>query len=149
MSDHQNTRPFAMSRCSTIGPRLSAGKNVNAPTITITLTRSAVKSGVVTGNVPSEAGICFLRLKLPAMASGGMIMKNRPNSMATASVVLYHLVFALRPPNAEPLLFAIEVNAYVISDKPCGPVFASEFNAKPDTIEMPVNVKITRGTARM
>ena len=43
-------------KCSTIGPRLSAGKNVSAPTITITPTSSAVKSGVVTGNVPSDGG---------------------------------------------------------------------------------------------
>ena len=91
-------------KCSTIGPRLRTGKKVSAPTITITPTSSAAKSGVVTGKVPSEAGTIFFRLKLPAIASGGMIMKNRPNSIVRPSVVLYHLVFTEIPPNAEPLL---------------------------------------------
>src|SRR4029453_3817879 len=61
MTRHQKVRPSCMRRCSTTGPRLSAGKNVSAPTITITPTSSPLKSGVVTGNVPSEGGICFLR----------------------------------------------------------------------------------------
>ena len=39
----------SISRCSTIGPRLRAGKKVSAPTIRMTLTSSAVNSGVVTG----------------------------------------------------------------------------------------------------
>ena len=95
-------------KCSTIGPRLSAGKNVSAPTITITPTSSAVKSGVVTGNVPSDSGIFFFRLRLPAIASGGMIMKNRPNSIVSPSVVLYQCVFTLMPPNAEPLFAAAD-----------------------------------------
>src|SRR3954464_13521754 len=95
-------------KCSTIGPRLSAGKNVSAPTITITPTSSAENSGVVTGNVPADAGISFFRLRLPAIASGGTIMKNRPNSIVRPSVVLYQDVFTLRPPNAEPLFAAAE-----------------------------------------
>ena len=48
-----------------------------------------MKSGVVTGNVPSDGGTRFLRARLPAMASIGMIMKKRPNSIASPSVVLY------------------------------------------------------------
>src|ERR1039457_3003390 len=35
--------------------------------------------------------------------------------------VLYQVVFDARPANAEPLLLAIEVNAYMISVRPCGP----------------------------
>ena len=76
--------------------------------MTMTPTSSAENSGVVTGNVPSDAGTCFLRLRLPAIASGGMIMKNRPNSIAKPSVVLYQCVFTLMPPNAEPLLAAAD-----------------------------------------
>ena len=86
--------PCAISRCSTIGPRLRAGKNVSAPTITMTLTSSAENSGVVTGNVPGDGGTRFLRPRLPAIASIGMIMKNRPISIATPSVTLYQFVFA-------------------------------------------------------
>src|SRR5262245_54944451 len=97
-----------MRKCSTIGPRLSAGKNVSAPTMTITPTRSDENNGVVTGNVPSDGGISFLRLKLPAIARGGMIMKNRPKSIVSPSVVLYQSVLKLMPPNADPLLAAAD-----------------------------------------
>ena len=65
-----------------------------------------MKSGVVTGNVPGDGGTRFFRPRLPAIASGGMIMKNRPKSIVTPIVVLYQSVFALRPPNADPLLAA-------------------------------------------
>ncbi len=74
--------------------------------MTMTLTSSAAKSALVTGKVPADSGTTFLRLRLPAMASGGMIMKKRPKSMVRPSVVLNHLVLAPRPPNAEPLLAA-------------------------------------------
>ncbi len=45
----QKTFPACISRCSRIGPRLSAGKNVSALTIKMTDTSRNVKSGVVTG----------------------------------------------------------------------------------------------------
>ena len=64
----------------------------------------AAKSGVRHGNVPSDGGTTFLRRKVPAIASIGMIIRKRPTSIATPSVVLYQSVFALRPANAEPLL---------------------------------------------
>src|SRR5690349_24250511 len=86
---HQNVVPEFINKCSTIGPRLSTGKNVSAPTITITLTSSVVNNGVVTGNVPSDGGMIFLRARFPAMASIGTIMKNLPTSIATPIVVLY------------------------------------------------------------
>src|ERR1700726_427123 len=107
----QNVLPACINRCSTIGPRLSAGKKVNAPTITITLTSSVEKSGVVTGKVPSDGGTVFLAARLPAMASIGMIMKNRPTNIATPIVELYQNVLAEMPANAEPLLPVADVNA--------------------------------------
>jgi hypothetical protein len=39
-----------------MGPRLSAGKKVKAPTIRITPTSNTLNKGVVTGNVPSDGG---------------------------------------------------------------------------------------------
>ena len=78
-----------MSKCSRMGPRLSAGKKVKAPTMMITLTRSAVNSGVVTGNVPGEGGTIFFRAKLPATASMGTIIRNRPTSMVNPMARLY------------------------------------------------------------
>ena len=51
--------------------------------MTMTPTSSAENSGVVTGNVPGDGGTRFLRPRLPAIASIGMIMKKRPISIAT------------------------------------------------------------------
>src|SRR5262249_30303898 len=107
---HQKTCPCCMSRCSTIGPRLSAGKNVSAPTMTITLTSSALNRGVVTGKVPGDGGIGFFRPRLPASASIGTIIRKRPASVAIPIVTLYQRVFALRPPNADPLFPVPDVN---------------------------------------
>ena len=45
------------------------------------------------------------------MASTGTISKNRPTSMQTERSMLYQLVLPVRPPKAEPLLFACDVNA--------------------------------------
>jgi hypothetical protein len=101
-----------------MGPRLNAGKKVSAPTIRITPTSNTLNSGVVTGNVPNDGGTYFFLAKFPAMASMGMIMKKRPTSMVIAPTVLYQGVFPFRPPKAEPLLPAMEVNAYRIWVKP-------------------------------
>src|SRR2546425_5078088 len=86
-----------------------------------TLTSSALKSGVVTGNVPDDGGTRFLRPRLPAIASIGMIIMNRPMSVAAPIVELYHGVLAFSPANAEPLLPVPDEKAYRISDSPCGP----------------------------
>src|SRR5258707_207292 len=106
----QNVLPAPISRCSRIGPRLRAGKKVNAPTIRITPMRSAVNKGVVTGKVPSEGGTYFLRAKLPAMARMGSFIKKRPASIVMAPAMLYQRVFVFRPANADPLLPACDVN---------------------------------------
>src|ERR1700677_4420927 len=104
-----------------MGPRLSAGKNVSAPTMMITPINSALNSGVVTGNVPSDGGTYFFCARLPAIASIGMIMKNRPSSMSKPILVSYHGVLTVSPPKAEPLLPAPETYAYSICVNPCGP----------------------------
>ena len=54
--------------------------------------KSTVKSGVVTGNVPSDGGTYFFFARLPAIASMGMIIKKRPISVSSPSVVLYQKV---------------------------------------------------------
>src|SRR5215813_11921674 len=134
-----------MSRCSRIGPRLKAGKNVSAPTIKMTPIRSAVKSGVVTGNVPKDGGTYFFPARLPAIASMGMIIRNRPASVVRPMVVSYHGVFTVKPPKAEPLLPAPEVKAYRIWLKPCGPGFEMLEVPNPCTLEIAVNTRMTRG----
>jgi hypothetical protein len=40
-----------------------------------------------------------------------MIIRKRPISIAVPMLTLYQLVFAFRPPNAEPLLPVAEVKA--------------------------------------
>ena len=60
----------------------------------------------------------FLRARLPASASIGMIVMNRPSSIATPIVVLYQGVLADSPAKAEPLLPVPEVYAYRISLRP-------------------------------
>src|ERR1700687_3865507 len=100
-----------MSRGSRIGPRVKAGKNVSAPTITIVDTSNVVNSGPGTGNVPAEGGAVFFPARLPAMPRMGITTRNRPSSVATPMVALNHSVFGLRPPNAEPLLPVADVYA--------------------------------------
>src|SRR5947209_20449649 len=87
----------------------------------ITPVRRTVKSGVVTGKVPSEGGTYFLRARFPAIASMGMIMRKRPANMANPRVVSYQGVLTVRPAKAEPLFPVPELDAYRISLRPCGP----------------------------
>ena len=100
----QNVCPASISRCSTIGPKLKTGKNVNAPTITITLTSNVENNGVVTGKVPSDGGTVFLLARFPAIANIGMIIKKRPISIAIPIVVFYQSVFAEIPAKAEDMI---------------------------------------------
>jgi hypothetical protein len=112
----------------------------------MTLTNSVAKSGVVTGNVPSDGGVIFLRPKLPAMASIGIIIMKRPNSIASPIVVLYQSVLALSPANAEPLLPVPDVKAYRISDKPCGPLLLSDVRPnESDIAEIAVKTRMKSG----
>src|ERR1700730_5782686 len=107
----QKDFPAAISRCSRMGPRLRAGKKVRAPTITMVATSNPANSPPVTGNVPTDSGTILFLARLPAIASTGMIMKKRPRSWATPVLVLYHLVFAFKPANADPLLPADDTYA--------------------------------------
>src|SRR6185312_9340681 len=124
-------------RCSTIGPSDKAGRNVRAPTMMITPTRSATNSGPWVGRVPAEAGICFFRASEPAMASKGRSMKKRPISMAKPVVMLYQGVLARNPAKALPLLPVALVYAYRISEKPCAPGLARFAVAGPTEFQNP------------
>src|ERR1700749_1412443 len=104
-----------------MGPSESAGKKVSAPTMRMTPTSRVVNSGVVTGKVPTVAGMLFFAARLPAIASIGISIRKRPANIATPSVELYQCVLVLSPANAEPLLPVADVYAYKISERPCGP----------------------------
>ena len=55
------------------------------------------------------SGAIFFRARFPAIASTGMIMKNRPSNMSNPMLTLYQSEFQLPPANAEPLFAAPEV----------------------------------------
>src|SRR5271156_4892766 len=105
-----------------MGPRLSAGKNVSAPTIRITPASNTENSVVLTGNVPGEGGTLFFIARFPAIANMGIIIRKRPANIVKPRLMLYQWVLALIPPNAEPLFPALDVKAYRISLNPCGPL---------------------------
>ena len=75
-------------KCSTIGPKASAGKNVSAPTIKTTITRNKIKSGVCVGNVPWLTGTIFFLESEPAIASIGMASQYRAKNMANPKAIL-------------------------------------------------------------
>ena len=60
-----------INRCSTIGPRASAGTNVRAPTMMTTPIRSTTKSGVCVESVPGPAGTIFFRASAPGKRQRG------------------------------------------------------------------------------
>src|SRR5580698_8066899 len=110
-STYEKRVPCWSSRCSRMGPRLSAGKNVSAPRMRTTPVNRIVKRAVLTGNVPGEGGTLLLPARLPARANIGIIIRNRPTNIVSPVVRLYQFVFALRPPNADPLFPAEETKA--------------------------------------
>ena len=54
----------------------------------ITPTTRPMNNPPVVGKVPSEEGTVFYAANEPAIAMAGMIIQNRPTSMATAPVIL-------------------------------------------------------------
>ena len=62
--------------------------NASAPTSTTVPATSTTNSGVCVGNVPALGGVYFFLANEPAMASVGIINKNRDASIARPSVVL-------------------------------------------------------------
>ena len=64
----------------------SAGKKVSAASTMITEATRRMKSGPRVGNVPDVSGVDGLAASAPATARAGMIITNRPMSMAMAIV---------------------------------------------------------------
>jgi hypothetical protein len=77
-----------MRPCSTIGPRHSAGKKVNAATITMTPTKAQAKVRPLVGNVPTESGTDFFVARFPAIARTAEATPNRPTNIVTPKVRL-------------------------------------------------------------
>src|ERR1700722_6069745 len=103
--------------------------------ITTVPTSRPTNKGPCVGNVPLVTGTFFFAAKLPAAARIGIRNRNRPSSIATPMLRLYQGVLVLRPPNALPLLPVPLVYAYIISDKPCGPLLVVLAMAAPGAFQ--------------
>src|ERR1022692_5060414 len=121
----------------------------------MTATSMPTKRGVLVSRVPSLAGTVPCLASDPARPRAKISGANRPSSITTPPIVLYQIVFVPRPPNAEPLLLAIEVHAYMISVRPCGPGLNTEDSGDVfgdgkflSPRESPAADKITSGSVR-
>ena len=77
----------------------------------ITPMSSPANKGVCVSRVPALAGTGCCLASVPPSASTKTMGANLATSMTTPPAVLYQVVAVVRPANADPLLFAIEVNA--------------------------------------
>src|SRR5262249_43373329 len=77
----RHRRSYRLCRCSTIGPRPSAGRKVSAPTRTTTPTSRNTNNGPSVGKVPDDGGTYFFLARLPAIASTGIAIQKRPIHM--------------------------------------------------------------------
>src|SRR5712691_1378263 len=112
-------------------------------------------SGLRVSSVPALTGTVPCLASEPARPSAKISGANRPSSITTPPTVLYQIVFVVRPAKADPLLFAIEVNAYMISVRPCDPELRIEDSG--DVVgdgqflrpsDSPAAVRMTTGNVR-
>src|SRR5215469_5895161 len=114
----------------------------------MTPTSMPTNSGLWVSIVPALAGTGCCRASDPASPSAKISGANRPMSITIPPTVLYQYVFVVRPANAEPLLLAIDVNAYRISVSPCGPGLRIDERGDERAIDSPVAVRMTSGRVR-
>src|SRR5215469_10322946 len=81
-------------------------------------------NGVRVSSVPALTGTGCCLASDPARPRAKISGANRPSSITMPPSVWYQVAAVPRPAKAEPLLLAIEVNAYMISVRPCGPGLA-------------------------
>src|ERR1035441_7478118 len=91
------------------------------PAITITPIRNAANVGPVVSSVARVRAWTRAPAREPAMARASRIGMNRPASMTRPRLMSYHGVLAARPANADPLFWATDAYAYMISDRPWKP----------------------------
>src|SRR5580704_935583 len=105
-------------------------------------------SGVLVSSVPALRGTGDCLASDPARPSANISGANLPSSITTPPIVLYQAVLVVNPANADPLLLAIEANAYMISVSPCGPGFSIELVPNLVASDSPAAVRITTGSVR-
>src|SRR6516165_4982288 len=115
----------------------------------ITPTTIPTNSGVLVSSVPALAGTGCWRASEPARPSAKISGANRPNSITNPPDTWYQVAAVPRPANAEPLLLAIEVNAYMISVRPCGPGLKIDARGTFSPSERPAAISTADGVVRM
>src|SRR6516165_10639642 len=114
----------------------------------MTPTTMPTNSGVLVSSVPALAGVGACLASDPARPRAKISGAHRPSSIVMPPVTWYHLAAVPSPAKADPLLLAIEVNAYMISVSPCGP--GLKMAAWPGLlpIEIAAMVRMTTGRVR-
>src|SRR5580658_6678771 len=105
-------------------------------------------SGVRVSSVPSVTGTLVCLASDPASPSAKISGANRPSSITMPPVTWYQVAPVPSPANAEPLLLAIDANAYTTSVSPCGPGLKIAFCPILVPIDNPAAVRITTGKVR-
>ena len=86
-----------MEKCSAIGPSVKAGKKDKAATITITANIITPKVPVSVFNVPADSGTNFLLAKIPAIATGPIIGRNRAMKITMPVLTFQKMLLAVKP----------------------------------------------------
>src|SRR5215475_7161815 len=107
------------------------------------------KSGLCVGMVPTLSGTACCFASEPAKPRANIIGANRATSMTIPPTVLYQVVLVVRPAKAEPLLLAIEVNAYTISVRPCAPGLSIDARGVASPSDRPAAISTQVGVVRM
>src|SRR5215469_16367437 len=105
-------------------------------------------NGVRVSSVPALTGTGCCLASDPARPRAKISGANRPASITMPPSVWYQVAAVPRPANAEPLLLAIEVNAYMISVRPCGPGLKIAFCPTCVPIDSAAAVMMTTGSVR-
>src|SRR6516165_6457785 len=109
---------------------------------------SPTNSGVLVSSVPALAGTGCCLASDPARPSAKISGANRPNSITKPPITWYQVAAEPRPANAEPLLLAIDANAYMISVRPCRPGLKIELWPMWVPIDTPAAVRMMTGKVR-
>src|SRR6202034_4126754 len=91
-------------------------------------------------SMPTNSGV--LVSSVPALAGTGVCLATDP------AITWYQAAAVPRPANAEPLLLAIEANAYTTSVRPCGPGLKIASCPMCVPIERPAAVRMITGSVR-
>src|SRR6266704_5595836 len=114
----------------------------------ITPTSMPTNSGVLVSSVPALCGTGACLASEPARPRAKISGANRPSNITMPPTTWYQVAAVPRPAKADPLLLAIEVNAYITSVSPCGPGLKITSWPTFVPIEMPAAVRMSTGRVR-